>query len=148
MERKCSKCKQIYELTKDNFGHTPSGGFRHTCRSCMRKTVSKHSKENQEMVKARLNKRRNIVASQSYSYDREELSKKLYIYQNGQCFYCKKITARKQCDLEHMTPISKGGKDNPTNIALSCYHCNKEKHNKTVDEYREWMIKNKYTPNF
>jgi 5-methylcytosine-specific restriction endonuclease McrA len=40
-----------------------------------------------------------------------------------------------------MTPISRGGENNFMNITLSCYTCNKEKHNKTVIEYLKWRKK-------
>lgn len=41
-------------------------------------------------------------------------------------------------DLDHKTPIARKGPDVKKNIVLACKRCNKEKHNKTLQEFREW----------
>jgi len=51
-------------------------------------------------------------------------------------------------DLDHILPISRGGADVKKNIVLSCTFCNKEKHNKDLNEYRIWRIQNGYTADF
>lgn len=144
--RACKKCDTEYLLNKDNFGHTPSGNFRWVCRACIRSNVKKHSKENGSMVSARGIKRKTIIAhSKNHKdYDSGKIRRTLYEKQQGVCYYCKQTISPIHADLEHMTPVSRGGLDQTTNIVLSCYTCNKEKHSKTVDEYRSWKEKNGY----
>jgi 5-methylcytosine-specific restriction endonuclease McrA len=46
-------------------------------------------------------------------------------------------------EIEHKRPLSRGGDNSLSNITLACYQCNKDKYAKTVEEYREWRVKNK-----
>lgn len=41
--------------------------------------------------------------------------------------------------LEHLTPISRGGRHDLDNIDFAHFGCNASKRNKTLEEYREWM---------
>lgn len=41
--------------------------------------------------------------------------------------------------LEHLTPVSRGGKHNIDNTAFAHRACNASKRDKTLDEYREWQ---------
>jgi 5-methylcytosine-specific restriction endonuclease McrA len=58
--------------------------------------------------------------------ERERLSKE----QEGRCFFCEAETApdhpdpKKRPTLEHLVPQSKGGTDDPSNLAMSCAGCN------------------------
>ena len=40
---------------------------------------------------------------------------------------------------EHLTPTSRGGSRKGSNIVSACFSCNARKHNRTVDEYREYL---------
>lgn len=37
-----------------------------------------------------------------------------------------------------MTPIAKGGRDEPANLTLACEKCNLAKHAKDVEEFLRW----------
>lgn len=52
---------------------------------------------------------------------------------NGRCEYCRmsKILQRAPFHVEHTTPTSKGGTDDPENLAWSCGACNLCKSNRT-----------------
>ena len=50
--------------------------------------------------------------------------------------------------LDHKTPLAKGGTNDLSNFALACFKCNQEKHNKTVDEYRRWLLDRNYEVRF
>lgn len=56
--------------------------------------------------------------------------------QHGCCFYCR-MPLFAMYDIEHKTPISRGGPDKLENIALACSSCNSRKHTKTEAEFRE-----------
>lgn len=41
--------------------------------------------------------------------------------------------------VDHLVPLSRGGKDDDDNLVLSCVSCNSRKHSRTVDEYRFYL---------
>jgi 5-methylcytosine-specific restriction endonuclease McrA len=53
--------------------------------------------------------------------------------QNHRCAYCKK---EKPLTVEHMLPITRGGKHICENIVAVCKSCNSSKHNKTLLEWK------------
>lgn len=48
------------------------------------------------------------------------------------CAYCDELT---QLEIEHVVPLSKGGRHAPENIVPACGPCNKQKSNKQVDAW-------------
>ena len=135
MHRKCRYCGETYELTKDNFGHNPQGGFRWKCRRCVRKAVREHNAVNFLRASERTESRRGTVLTPS---ERRSYGRRLAARDGGYiCFYCKEpLTSNYHID--HKIPIAKGGSHNLENFALACMQCNQEKHAKDIDEYRSW----------
>jgi hypothetical protein len=41
--------------------------------------------------------------------------------------------------IEHQTPLARGGTHNLANLVPACRRCNMTKHTRTVEEYREWV---------
>ena len=58
-----------------------------------------------------------------------------------QCQYCALVFKRDELTLDHVLPISRGGKTNWTNIVTACSSCNFKKGNKTPDEARMKLLK-------
>lgn len=58
----------------------------------------------------------------------------LYQLQNGHCAYCG-ITLHHKYHVDHIMPLSRGGSNNPDNLALACRSCNLSKKDKTVIEW-------------
>lgn len=54
------------------------------------------------------------------------------------CYLCLNPTPFKKDHLEHKIPLSRGGTNDYSNLAISCEKCNYEKHNKTEEEYKLW----------
>lgn len=50
----------------------------------------------------------------------------------GHCAYCDKEA---KLTLDHVIPLSKGGKHSKDNVVPACEHCNCSKGNKTVEEW-------------
>jgi 5-methylcytosine-specific restriction endonuclease McrA len=51
------------------------------------------------------------------------------------------IVSADQDEVDHATPLSRGGRDDPSNFFLAHAQCNKEKHNKTLLEHWEWRVR-------
>ena len=54
------------------------------------------------------------------------------------CPYCLKQFPLSEATKDHITPKSRGGKTEPSNIVLTCKKCNHEKGALDEKEYAEW----------
>ena len=61
--------------------------------------------------------------------------KDLYATQGGRCYYCS-VDIENGYHIEHMTPLSRGGQNDVSNICLACAPCNLSKHTKTAEEFQ------------
>jgi 5-methylcytosine-specific restriction endonuclease McrA len=52
---------------------------------------------------------------------------------NGHCHYCSK---KAKLTLDHVIPLSKGGKHSKDNVVPACAHCNSSKGSKTLEEWQ------------
>jgi 5-methylcytosine-specific restriction endonuclease McrA len=62
----------------------------------------------------------------------------------GLCFYCEKPLTEYRC-LEHLTPLSRGGKNQPFNLVYSCKSCNSKKRQMSLEDYaitngKIWLV--------
>src|SRR5690606_25685249 len=57
---------------------------------------------------------------------------------NGCCRFCGQHSPS-GLEVEHLTPISRGGTNRDGNITLSCSRCNRAKTNKTLREFAAWL---------
>lgn len=69
-------------------------------------------------------KRRNIV------FERDDFT----------CVYCGKRGGRLEAD--HRVPFVHGGSDEIENLVTSCVRCNRQKKDKSYEEYMKWRMKN------
>lgn len=56
----------------------------------------------------------------------------LKIAQRGRCFYCEK-DIREYYEIEHLTSVKEGGKNQEYNLVLSCRNCNSKKRTKSME---------------
>lgn len=90
-----------------------------------------------DLRRATKHRRRALMANAEGSHTPKDI-RRLYIEQKGLCAYCSK-RLRGQYDVEHVLPLSRGGSNYPSNLALVCDPCNTSKGNKTL---REWIPPN------
>jgi 5-methylcytosine-specific restriction endonuclease McrA len=51
---------------------------------------------------------------------------------DGKCAYCRDGVAT---TMDHVTPLSRGGKHEAANLLPACARCNFQKHHKTLSEW-------------
>lgn len=71
-----------------------------------------------------------LLTRQSWNRRRNAIKKR----DGAICRYCGKKAPRGQVD--HIVPLSKGGTDDPVNLAWSCGQCNGSKGNKMLQEWK------------
>lgn len=59
--------------------------------------------------------------------------------QGGRCYYCHEALPIGKLDQEHMTPLSRGGLHDVSNLVLACRSDNSRKKDKTAEEYYEYL---------
>lgn len=57
------------------------------------------------------------------------------------CFYCLCQVSLKTRTLDHLTPQSLGGSDEPENIRIACWECNHAKADLTLYEFNLLVMK-------
>ena len=56
----------------------------------------------------------------------------------GGCAYCGQKIPATSCTLEHVIPVSRGGKTDVRNVVSSCWRCNKTKYDRDVRRFLGW----------
>ncbi|MDP5277200.1 HNH endonuclease [Chengkuizengella axinellae] len=69
----------------------------------------------------------------------KEISRKVFERDDYTCFYCGEKGGL--LEVDHMMPISRGGSNDLSNLTTSCRRCNRQKRDKTVEEFKEWREK-------
>lgn len=59
----------------------------------------------------------------------------------GVCYYCGRQTPPKELTMDHIVPISRGGKSTKNNIASVCKECNNKKKHLLPMEWEEYLEK-------
>ncbi len=54
----------------------------------------------------------------------------------GICYHCEKKFPVEELTMDHLIPLSRGGRSTKKNIVVSCKQCNSLKKNRTVAELR------------
>lgn len=66
----------------------------------------------------------------------DDLKRKLCQDQDYRCMYCGRKRAFSDMEIDHKTPVQRGGSDNLRNLQVLCPPCNKRKGNQTDQEFR------------
>ena len=63
------------------------------------------------------------------------------------CMYCGKRFSSGELSREHVTPLSRGGRDRWNNVVTACKRCNNHKAGRTPEEARMQLLAIPFTPN-
>jgi len=57
----------------------------------------------------------------------------------GVCYYCGRSTVAKDLTMDHIVPISRGGKSTKSNVVPACRECNYKKKHLLPMEWEEYL---------
>lgn len=63
-----------------------------------------------------------------------ELRQQIIQRDNGICQICEKRCDPNEIEIDHIKPVSKGGKTTPSNLQVLCSRCNRQKSNKWLED--------------
>src|ERR1700682_1740172 len=138
LSKTCTRCGETKPASHDYFGSTPSGNLRGYCNACMNKASREYEANNKDRRRARDAKRAQAAngARRAFSL---ETKRDLWRKQSCICLCClQRIERPEDGEVDHVTPLSKGGRHEPSNFLLAHSRCNRDKHNKTLIEHWEW----------
>lgn len=72
--------------------------------------------------------------------------KNVLLRDNKQCQYCGRIEPEERLTLDHVIPLSRGGKDHWTNVVVACRMCNNRKGSFTPEEAGMRLLRDPRTP--
>lgn len=59
--------------------------------------------------------------------------------QQGVCFYCRREVGRANLTMDHVVPLSRGGKSSRGNLVPACKECNNKKKYLLPVEWQEYL---------
>lgn len=142
--KSCKDCGRIFPETREYFGQfknkRASGaiviGYRNSCRECMATNTARHTAANPEQHRARGERRALREAeAQAGMHDTDILQVRAAL--NDRCRYCD-AALHGAGEVDHLTPVRRGGSGSIGNITIACMPCNRAKLGKTLDEFRVW----------
>lgn len=95
--------------------------------------AERESKLSQQSMKWRVRREREANGAEAFT---EVDYRTLYEIHDGCCYYCGRAEARLQ--IEHVRPLSRGGKHIKSNIVLACSSCNGSKGTSTEEAF--WRV--------
>ena len=142
--KRCIGCGEVKPDTREFFGGTgnKSGGLKSKCRSCMNAYSRNYEKANKDKRQERDTKRAETGPSSRKPFG-DDIKRELFRKQSGICVCCfKSIEKAEFAEVDHAVPLARGGADDRSNYLLAHSQCNREKHNKTLQEHWDWRVRN------
>lgn len=143
--RTCKNCSQTFPLDRKHFGSFKNDrngvvtiGHKWTCKECDRQRARKHYQDKPEQSRARSELRRQRMSEAGPECsDADKAALKLRL--GGRCRYCPTALDGTE-ELDHLTPVSRGGTNDIGNLTYACHACNRAKGSKTLPEYMQFRI--------
>ena len=83
-----------------------------------------------------LKKHKNAEKKKAYEL-RKTAKWKKRVAKEGKCSYCMVPLSLESATMDHVVPLSRGGKTTMSNILVACKRCNTHKHSRTAVE---WLV--------
>jgi 5-methylcytosine-specific restriction endonuclease McrA len=138
----CIKCGRTFPETREFFGQYKNErqgivriGFRNSCRECMSTHTKEYDSRNAASVRARIERRQMRLAGDE-GINRSDIARLKRVL-GDKCRYCGD-PLNGSGEVDHLTPVARGGTNNIGNLTLACRPCNLSKTSKTLDEYVFW----------
>ena len=61
--------------------------------------------------------------------------------QEGECYYCYRKVGRPNLTMDHVVPLSRGGKSTKGNVAAACKECNNAKKQLLPMEWEQYLVR-------
>lgn len=58
---------------------------------------------------------------------------------SGKCYYCLRVVSFKELTMDHLVPLTRGGRSTRDNLVPSCKECNTRKKNMLPLEWEEYL---------
>lgn len=58
---------------------------------------------------------------------------------SGRCYYCQQTVPYKEITMDHLVPLTRGGRSTRDNLVPSCKSCNNQKKNMLPLEWEEYL---------
>ena len=96
-----------------------------------------------QRVNKNLKKQIKNINKRMFNYDVKKwylIINEVFKRDNYTCQYCG--TKGGKLEADHIIPFSKGGRDSLDNLTTSCRRCNRQKKDKSIEEFKMWREKN------
>jgi 5-methylcytosine-specific restriction endonuclease McrA len=134
----CSQCAKTKPTTRENFGTKANGLPRAYCRECQRRMTNEYAARNREAGRERARQRKERLECVGVVNEHLQYRGQLLRDQKSKCYFCRDTITIDSIEVDHLTPISKGGTNEYANLAACCARCNKAKGNRTELEFKVW----------
>jgi 5-methylcytosine-specific restriction endonuclease McrA len=57
----------------------------------------------------------------------------------GKCYYCQQLVSFKELTMDHLVPLTRGGRSTRANLVPCCKECNTQKKNMLPLEWEEYL---------
>lgn len=130
-ERELAKANQQKNLGCTRDDHCPSALQWRNNHDAVVKQFKEYREARERNWKRR---KKNMGHELQRRYSSSKSRRRMEYAKKGWCIYC----GLDAYTIDHMTPVSRGGTNDPENLVIACRACNMEKGNMTYDEYMTW----------
>lgn len=163
----CAKCTATQALSNFSRDRRAKDGYQRRCKACKKAEMNayrlaqrdklveysrayyqSHRSDFLERRRKWLDENPHLRARQRYESRVSTETAKVSVFEisasamrqimRGACLYC---GSRERLTLDHIVPVSRGGRHSVGNLAVACWSCNMSKGTKTIMEWRVWKMR-------
>jgi 5-methylcytosine-specific restriction endonuclease McrA len=142
---KVREAKKKWRLAHPGYHSAYGKKWNHLNRDKQREALREWRRLNPEKAReqyrrnSRTHAQRKRRATVKASSPRECLAKIARLLRERFCHWCCVRLTPDTIEIDHVVPLSRGGKHEPDNFVAACCWCNRSKHNKLIGEW-EWKL--------